>query len=56
MKLYVARDSDGTVCLYTNKPVLKQYETGHYAYDSDGGQYAEIPELYYGEVREINFV
>ena len=56
MKLYIAKDSDGTVCLYTKSPVRHNYETGHYEYDPDGGQYAEIPELVDGEVREINFV
>ena len=56
MKLYLAKDSDGTIYVYTKKPVLQQYETGHYAYNNDGGQYAEIPDLYNGEVYELNFI
>ena len=56
MKLYVAKESDGTLCLYTKKPVRRNYETGHYEYDPNGGQYAEVPELVDDEVYELNFV
>ena len=55
MKLYVARDSDGTVCLYTKQPVRRDYIFG-FGYDSNGGQYAEVPDIKDGEVRELNFV
>ena len=56
MKLYAAKDSDGMVFLYTKKPVRRDYETGHYEYDPDGGQCAAVPELVDGEVYELNFV
>lgn len=56
MKLFVAKDSDGTVCLYTNKPLRKEYGTGNFAFDPDGGKYADVPTLIEGEVRELNFI
>lgn len=55
MKLYIARDSDGTVCLYTKKPIRQDYIFG-FGYDPDGGQCAEVPCLNIGEVYELNFV
>ena len=56
MKLYVAKDSDGTLYLYTKMPVKRSYETGHYEYDPNGGQCAEVPDIEDGDVYELNFV
>lgn len=56
MKLYIAKDSDGMVFLYTRKPIKRCYETGHFEYDPDGGQCAEVPDIDDDEIRELNFV
>ena len=52
MKLYVAKDDNGVMCVFTHKPGV-QGPLWDKRYFANEGSYAEIPELDNGELCEI---
>lgn len=51
MKLWVARDKDGTLCLFREKPTLDVY----YWFDSSLGKTGCIAELLKTDLLEVTF-
>ena len=53
MNLFVAKDSDGKIFLYTKKPIFRECRTTEYCFYPNGGDYVEIPKLKDGELCEL---